>query len=84
MSKINTVDEITQKLKEEVFLMDKQEKENRFEWIHTTDNHIYLIDNKNELIGIPVTMKYDQLLIEDLEAMKKWINHLNEVLDDVD
>ena len=61
-----------------MFTVDKY----RFEWMHYTNeaenaNKIYLIDNKNELLGIPTTIQYDNLTVNDLESMKKWLEHLN-------
>lgn len=74
----NTIQEITDKLKQEVFTLDKY----RFEWFLAVDENnnptkIYLIDNKSELLGIPTTLNYDNLTINDLENMKKWLKHLN-------
>ena len=67
-----------QKLKQEVFTTDKY----RWEWMHYTNedentDKIYLIDNKNELTGIPTTLQYDNLTIDDLTEMKKWLKYLN-------
>lgn len=75
---MDAIQEITDKLKQEVFTVDKY----RFEWMHYTNeaenaNKIYLIDNKNELLGIPTTIQYDNLTVNDLESMKKWLEHLN-------